>query len=250
MLMVRMPLTWGCLTTVLFSCALISPLHAQKQPANSPWWQPVNWDVELKLPTQGGQQFWGDELFCGQWRIQRNALLGTCRLLDEADWQHALGSFEDCKTKLDAMKRQKRLAPSSKKAVIVLHGLVRSRKAMLPVCRYLESQGKYYVVNVTYPSTRTDIAQFAKQLDCIVQNLDGVDEINFVGHSLGNIVIRHYLADQTDPAAGKRPDPRIKRMVMLAPPNHGSCRADAWADNGLFQSLMGSAGQQLGKDGF
>ena len=46
--------------------------------------------------------------------------------------------------------------------------------------------------------------------------LDGIAEINFVGHSMGNIVIRHYLGDE----AGKKPDGRLRRFVMLGPPNH------------------------------
>ena len=63
------------------------------------------------------------------------------------------------------------------------------------------------------------------------RSLDGIAEINFVAHSLGNLVIRHYLGDQTRPDLGISPDPRIRRIVMLGPPNQGAQVAEAFADN-------------------
>jgi hypothetical protein len=56
----------------------------------------------------------------------------------------------------------------------------------------------------------------------VIRNLEGITEIDLVAHSLGNIVIRHYLADQTDAAKDKQPDERIRRIVMLGPPNQGA----------------------------
>ena len=42
--------------------------------------------IELPpVPTLGGMQFWADELFFHQWRIQRNVITGHCRLLDGKD---------------------------------------------------------------------------------------------------------------------------------------------------------------------
>ena len=81
------------------------------------------------------------------------------------------------------------------KAVVVLHGLVRSRASMDSLCRYLREKGGYQVFNVEYPSTQDDMAEHARSLRHIIDNLDGIEEINFVGHSMGNIVVRHYLGD-------------------------------------------------------
>src|SRR5262249_13688435 len=75
---------------------------------------------------------------------------------------------------------------------------------------------------------------------------DGVDEIDFVAHSLGNLVIRHMLGDQIEQTEGHRADPRIKRIVMLAPPNNGAKLAQLLADNKLFKSLAGPPGTELG----
>ena len=41
------------------------------------------------LPTMGGRQFWGDELFFHGWHVRRNTLTGHCRLLDKKNHRHA-----------------------------------------------------------------------------------------------------------------------------------------------------------------
>ncbi len=199
----------------------------------------------LKPPTLGGKQFWADELFFHQWRIQRNALSGEYRLLDEKNHRHASGGFEQCRDRLDEIKLAQKLPPMRGKAVIVLHGLIRSRSSMSKLCDYLSRHSDYQVFNFTYPSTREPIARQAQSLQRVVENLDGIEEINLVGHSLGNIVVRKYLAGAEGKAAGL-PDKRIARVVMLAPPNHGSRIATAFEGNALFRIINGPAGQELG----
>lgn len=203
-------------------------------------------EESIPAPTLGGLQFWADELFFHQWRIQRNAITGHCRLLDENNLRHAWGTYQQCHDKLEQIKRQRQLPPMQGEVVIVLHGLAGIRPVMSPLCKYLQ-RGGYVVFNVTYPSTRRGIAGHARALAKIIENLDGIEKINFVGHSLGNIVIRRYLAEQTDQPAGRQPDRRIRRFVMIAPPNQGSLLADALAENPLFSKLAGKPGQQLGK---
>lgn len=216
----------------------------QSEPAHTP----APSIMQLPMPTMGGTQFWADELLFREWRIQRNVLTGHYRLLDGNYFRHASGSYEHCRAKLDEVKQKRHLPPMDGNAVVVLHGLGRTRNAMLVIATYLDRVGGYTVFNVGYPSTRASIADHAQSLAKIIDNLDGIDQINFVGHSLGNIVIRRYLADQTDDAAGRRPDPRIKRIVMLGPPNHGSKAATSLADNRLFTTLLGKPGQELGHE--
>lgn len=191
-------------------------------------------------PTLGGMQFWADELFFHDWRIQRNVVTGHCRLLDGNAFRHASGTYEECLAALDEVKRRQNLPPMQGKGVVLLHGLADSRLAMAGMAKYLKEQGGYQVFNVGYPSTRGCVADYARSLANILQNLRGIEEINFVGHSLGNIVIRHYLSD--------RPDPRIKRFVMLGPPNRGSSIATALADNPVFTAVLGKPGLELGRD--
>ncbi|HYW80104.1 MAG TPA: hypothetical protein VE890_11035 [Thermoguttaceae bacterium] len=200
------------------------------------------------MPTMGGKQFWADELFFHQWRIQRNVLTGHCRLLDEQNYRHESGTFEQCYEELARIRREQRIPPMRGKAVIVLHGLFRSRASMEQLCASLRRNSDYTVLNVGYPSTRRDVAGHAHALARIIENLAGIEEINFVAHSMGNIVIRHYLADQTAMSPDGRVDPRFRRFVMLTPPNQGSLVATAMPENRVLESVTGEAVRQLGQE--
>ncbi len=197
--------------------------------------------LNIPLPTMGGQQFWADQLFFHQWHIQRNVLTGYYRLLDENNIRRAWGTLTDCRIALEQIKRQRRLPPMRGKAVILLHGLLSSHTVMAPLASYLHDRGGYVTFNITYPSTQGSVSDHAEALAGIIANLDGIQEINFVAYSLGNIVVRNYLAERQ-----RRPDPRLRRMVMLGPPNHGSLAAVVLAENAAFQFLTGEAGQELG----
>jgi pimeloyl-ACP methyl ester carboxylesterase len=199
-------------------------------------------------PTLGGKQFWADELFFHDWHIQRNVFTGHCRLLSGANLRYAWGSFDECRAKLQNIKHERKLGPMDGPGVVVLHGLMRSSAAMNQMCRHLGEQGGYSVFNVSYPSTRGTVADHARVLDKVVESLEGINEIHFVAHSLGNLVIRHYLADHTNPQSGIRPDPRIKRMVMLGPPNRGAQLAEALAGVGAFHVVAGASATQLARE--
>jgi pimeloyl-ACP methyl ester carboxylesterase len=202
----------------------------------------------LPLPTLGGTQFWADELFFHQWHIQRSTLDGHCRLLDGNNIRYASGDYASCHAVLEKICRKEHLPPMQGKAVIILHGLGANAGKMERLARFLKDSGGYVVFNVTYPSTRREMAGHANALSHIIENLYGIAEINFVGHSMGNIVIRHYLADHYNPATRRQGDGRIGRFVMLGPPNQGSLVADSLSENQLFATLTGPAGRQLGRE--
>ncbi len=199
------------------------------------------------LPTLGGKQLWTDYLIFHGWRIQKNAIDGGCRLLDENDWRQVSGTFDECQKKLEQIKTDRKLPPMSGKMVLLLHGLFRTRSSMDSLAKYLETKGNYHTATVEYASTRGEVGLHAEGLASIIKHLDGVEEIYFVGHSLGNLVVRHYLHDTTDPATGKQGDARIKRFVMLGPPNNGAQIAEKFGQNDLFQFVVGGSGQQLAK---
>lgn len=196
--------------------------------------------------TRGGHCLWSDELLYQDWRIQRNVYTGHCRLLDGDDYRHAWGDFAWCRDKLEEIKRERGLPPMSGKAVIVLHGLAGTRKGMADICAFLRKQGGYTVLNMGYCSTRAPISEHAVSLGNVLARLEGVEEVNLVAHSMGNLVIRHYLADHMRSESDRRPDPRIRRIVMLAPPNQGSGVAAEWGDWKLVEWTLGPCSRELG----
>lgn len=190
--------------------------------------------------TLGGRQFWGDVQFFHDWHIQRNTFTDHYRLLDGNDVRHAYGTLEECRAALDRIRKERKLPPMSGQGVVLLHGMIRSSKSMSAMAETLRGAG-YEVFPIDYPSTRVSIPEAAEYLDSIVSHLDGLDEINFVVHSMGGLVVRAYL-DQHH-------DPRLRRMVMLGVPNRGAEMADLLRKNVFFRVLLGEAGQQLCTDG-
>ncbi len=219
----------------------------------------------LPMATLGGKQLWGDVLHFHQWRIQRNALSKHYRLVDGHDIRRAWGDYQQCLDALNAIKQRKQLPPMQGKAVILMHGLFRTRVSMKHMAAYLKKEGGYETFLVSYPSTRADIRQHAADLANVVAQLEGIEEIHFVGHSLGNIVVRRYLADfaketgaketgaketgakpKGEKASGSLPDARIGRFVMLAPPNQGARMAQLLSRSVLFRTTVGKSGVELG----
>ena len=202
----------------------------------------------IKTWTGGGKQFWTDELLFHDWRIQQNAVTKHYRLLDGKDVRHAWGTFEHCNAKLEKIKREKELPPMTGKVVIAIHGLGRTRQSLSKLGDYVRKESDYTLIYMSYASTRFELASHAHSLAKVIEHLDGVEEINFVAHSLGNLVIRHYLADQTNEAEGKTPDPRIRRIVMLAPPNNGARIAEQLSKVPFFGLIYAKSAKQLAAD--
>jgi triacylglycerol lipase len=131
---------------------------------------------------------------------------------------------------------------STNDCVILLHGLARTADSMNKMQRALESSG-YHVANIDYPSRYHEI-EFLSVL-AIENGLNkcrekgDFDAVHFVAHSLGGILVRHYLANNDIHNLG--------RVVMLGPPNQGSHAADISRGIPGFSWINGPVAGQLGK---
>jgi pimeloyl-ACP methyl ester carboxylesterase len=110
----------------------------------------------------------------------------------------------------------------ARELVVLVHGMGRTPLSMSLLAGDLEHAG-YRVLNWGYSSTCCTVAELGDQLhEAIVAGRGDAERVHFVGHSLGNIIIRAVLS-RHDPL------PAVGRVVMLAPPNQGSHSADRYA---------------------
>jgi hypothetical protein len=201
--------------------------------------------MDLASQTSGGKQFWADRWFFHDWRIQRHALTGHCRLLDGTNRRHAWGTFEACHETLEDIRRRDKLPAMQGKAVIILHGLFRTRSSMSRLREAIADGGEYSVFCLGYPTTRGSVADHADALDSAVRSLEGITEINFVAHSLGNLVVRHWLKDLAHRERTLPEGQTFGRMVMLAPPNRQPQLATKLIRGAVAEFIAGPAAQQL-----
>ena len=130
----------------------------------------------------------------------------------------------------------------SGRCVILLHGLARTSSSMVPLGKAMEEAG-FSVALVDYPSRSHSIEALSTiAVDAgLKQCRDGGNtQLYFVTHSLGGILIRAYLS--------KQDIPELERIVMLAPPNHGSAVVDNAKEVPGVVWFNGPAFLELGTD--
>jgi hypothetical protein len=145
-----------------------------------------------------------------------------------------------CLTGCAVLPDVKKTTDNAFEAVILLPGLARTPRSMKKMASRLEREG-YAVEILDYPSREKTVEQLSEEhlrpaVDAWL--LAGVGRIHFVSHSLGGIVLRHYLAHHALPERG--------RLVMLGAPNRGSEVVDRLGAMPVFAWINGPAGRQLG----
>lgn len=201
------------------------------EPMNIPWW------------TRGGGQLWTDYFWREGYRIQHSALTGHWRLLDHRNIRRAWGSKDHCHARLEAFcpaQSEEALKP----VVFLLHGLMRTRGCMKKLAREFEQAG-YQVIRFSYASTRADIATHARALRETLEAFPDATKFSFVGHSMGNIVVRRMLGALQEDDSQELLE-RLRSLVMLGPPNQGAAIARLMAKTGLFGLVTGKGAMELG----
>jgi hypothetical protein len=208
-----------CLVALAASACQVSPRKADPEaPACAAAAAPL---PNLALPTLGGKQFWADHLAYAGWRIQENVFSGHFRLLDPRDVRRAWGSREDCLAVFQETRRREGIRPGSRRAVVLVHGFLRSAGSMKRLGEALRGAG-FEPLCVGYPSTQGTLAEHAARLEGVLDRLEDADEVSFVTHSLGGLVVREALARRGE---WRRRLP-VRALVMLAPPSRGAVMAE------------------------
>lgn len=103
-----------------------------------------------------------------------------------------------------------------KEHVVLIHGLAGHRAVMWPLARHLHRAG-FQTSRFGYRSFFHSIEAHANRLADKLAELEAssdVDSFHLVAHSMGSIVARQAILT--------RPSEKLRRIVMLAPPNQGT----------------------------
>ena len=101
-----------------------------------------------------------------------------------------------------------------KEVVIIIHGIISSRLVTRVLERRLQHLG-YTTHNWSYPSSFGSLEKHAAQLhNALEEYSQSGTRVHLVAHSMGAIVARLALSYGSHSCLG--------RVVLLAPPNHGS----------------------------
>lgn len=190
--------------------------------------------------TFGGAQCWTDLYIYSGWRLQQNIWSKKCRILDPFDIRRAEGTKKQCHQTLLKFIETWEVPAESQNLIILIHGLGRTKRSFKKMQSCLTKLG-HKSIAINYPSTRLNINTHTKNLEELLNNLDGVKTVSFVTHSLGGIILRKVLAKK----GAWKDRISIGQVVMIAPPNQGSQTA-AFLKNILpIRLLMGSCLSEL-----
>jgi pimeloyl-ACP methyl ester carboxylesterase len=125
--------------------------------------------------------------------------------------------------------------------VVLLHGIACSSRSLTKLERALQDSG-FSTLNLNYPSRSKPLDLLADHIHPAVADFAERNNgpIHFVGHSMGGLLARVYVA--------KYRPAQLGRVVLLGTPNGGSEVADLLKGLALYRLFYGPAGLQLTTD--
>lgn len=197
--------------------------------------------MNVLAPTLGGTQLWNDEILQGGWRVQRLIASTRCRLLDPFDVRHAWGEDDECAQALVRRRTQEEVPGNPTDMVILIHGLAGYSWTFREMKPALGRQG-IAAEHWNYASTRGSLAAHVDAFHHMMNRLQDVERVTFVAHSLGGLLLRQALADDSQ---DWRQRIEVVGLVMIGTPNQGAALADRFKGNSYFQMAFDQAGQDL-----
>jgi hypothetical protein len=207
------------------------------------WFSP---EWQFYPPVLDGSQFWTDQLWRRGYRLQSYALGNSWRVICPRGTRRASGTEEECLAEFNRLSGEAVDDGVSQHIAILLHGLIRTRRCMRKLERAILESGIPTVIRFDYASTRQAISSDGAALRRLVEGLPASATLSFVGHSMGNIVLRRAIGDLQAAGDPRGALARMHRVVMLGPPNNGAAIARLLAKLKLFGLVVGEGGLELG----
>jgi pimeloyl-ACP methyl ester carboxylesterase len=127
--------------------------------------------------------------------------------------------------------------PISSATAVLLHGLASHPLALNGIKRRMIQLG-FDVYAPRYPSMSANVDQILEFIQLRLDPIPTTASLYFVTHSLGGIIAR-LLIERLNA-------PNLARVVMLAPPNHGTEFVDCFRHLALFRAIFGPATLEVG----
>ena len=163
---------------------------------------------------------------------------GTLRLARAATVMLLLAGLAACQPAARSPKPEPPLVEEPRETVVLIHGLWRGTGSMWLLAERLEDAG-FNVVRVgfdTLGATPKDIvAEVGGQIDACCTALPR--PVHLVGHSMGGLAIRAYLAERRLDGLG--------RVVQIGSPNAGTPIVDEYRD-AWWMGIAGPTARALG----
>lgn len=191
--------------------------------------------MENHFYTCGGGHFWEDVFFYQKWRIQRNFTTKKCRLLDNWDISRHEGTFEECRKAFIKYIEAYEIGRQKGHMIVMLPGLGESKNIFKPLWRESIKDNQFMAAAVNYPTTQKGIGGHVRQLEFFLNHLEDVDQVSFVTHGIGSIVLRALLTLNSD----WKQRMKIGRIVEVQPMNHGSRLLAKLSRNKFFDFVLG-----------
>ena len=119
--------------------------------------------------------------------------------------------------------------------VLLVHGVLCNAGVFHPLCRFLRRCGVPGVYSLSYGPPLASIERFVDQLaakiDAVLADT-GASSLTIIAHSMGGLVARAYLRKH---GAGK-----LRRVVTIGAPHHGSAHAGLFFGESLAQIRVGN----------
>lgn len=126
----------------------------------------------------------------------------------------------------------------AKDTVILIHGFIGAPSDLGDIEQRLNEEG-YQTLNMKYDSRSGTIEALADEVFERALSAVPIDrKVSIVTHSMGGLLARSYLERHSIPS--------LERMVMIAPPNHGSEVAGELSQYSLYREFSGPSGVELG----
>jgi len=124
---------------------------------------------------------------------------------------------------------------SSRRPVLLVHGVLVNDGVWVAFRRYLRRRGIAPVYTINYGPPLADIELFAEQLERKIEAIrkaTGAERVVLVAHSMGGLVARAYLR--------RYGGARIAKLITLGSPHHGSVLAYLFPGRDLAQMHPGN----------